>query len=138
MPWSLTWTQRRLPPPSCLKFLQKGKATQLPEPSQMSEDPESEISMVHYSISLHNLPALTLSSVVHFQVSPPSVNDKEIGIAKFNYLLDMANQLEASLQDSLEEVALLKKNVEEWKRIYELKQLQMYICCILEITSCLV
>ena len=49
------------------------------------------------------------------------MNDKEIGIAKFNYLLDMANRLEAALQDSLEEVALLKKNVEEWKRIYELK-----------------
>ena len=66
MPWSLTWTQWRLPPSSCLKFLQKGKATPLPEPSWMSEDPDSKISMVHYSISLHNLPALTLYSVAHF------------------------------------------------------------------------
>ena len=49
------------------------------------------------------------------------MNDKEIGIANFDYLLDTANQLEAAFQDSLEEVALLKKNVEEWKRIYESK-----------------
>jgi hypothetical protein len=49
------------------------------------------------------------------------VNDKEIGIANFDYLLDTANRLEAAFQDSLEEVALLKKNVEEWKRIYESK-----------------